>query len=185
MPDWLRPSRVPLRIVCGPPAAGKAAYVEAHATYTELVIDLDAIRAELSEMPLWQPGYGWFNEAVRERNRRLGSLSSRYVRLGGAWLIVPAPKLESRLWWRGKLKPLSVVVLATPAEVCHARIDADPRRALIAAQHHAAVETWWRDYEPERANERSAVQGEGETHPRSRQWGTAGQSQSVPTAIRN
>lgn len=139
---------MPLRIVCGPPAAGKAAYVESRASFTEIVVDLDVIRAELSGMTLSQPGYGWFNEAVRERNRLLGSLSSPYVKLGGAWLIVPAPKLENREWWRRKLRPLSMIVMATPAEDCHARIDSDPRRALVRDQHHAAVDSWWRDFEP-------------------------------------
>jgi hypothetical protein len=41
-------------------------------------------------------------------------------------------------------------VLATPAEVCHARIDADPRRGLVRDLHHAVVDDWWRRYEPMR-----------------------------------
>jgi 5-methylcytosine-specific restriction endonuclease McrA len=146
-PDWLRPSRVPLRIVCGPPGAGKAAYIEAHASYTELVLELDAIRASLSGQPLWYPGMAWFTEAVRHRNRELGKLSSPYAK-GGAWLVVPAPKLETRTWWRTKLRPLSVIVMATPAPICHDRIDSDPRRALVRDQHHAAVDRWWAEYEP-------------------------------------
>lgn len=148
LPDWLRPSRVPLRIVCGPPAAGKAAYVEERSTYTEIVVDLDVIRAELSGLPLYQPGYGWMNEAVRHRNKLLGSLSSPYVKLGGAWLIVPAPKLVTRAWWREKLRPLSLIVMAMPAAECHARIDADERRALVRDQHHRYVDSWWSEYEP-------------------------------------
>lgn len=147
-PDWLRPSRVPLRIVCGPPAAGKAAYVAEHASFTELTLDLDEIRATLSGQPIFQPGYGWLNEAIRRRNAELGKLSSPYVRLGGAWLIVPAPRPETRQWWRDRLQPLSVIVLATPAATCHARIDADPRRHLVRDQHHAAVESWWAEYQP-------------------------------------
>jgi 5-methylcytosine-specific restriction endonuclease McrA len=148
LPDWLRPSRVPLRLVCGPPAAGKAAYVEERSTFTEIVLDLDVIRADLSGMAIYQPGYAWLNEAIRHRNSVLGSLSSPYVKLGGAWLIVPAPKADTRAWWRTKLRPLSVVVLATPAEECHRRIDADPRRALVRDQHHAAVDRWWAEYQP-------------------------------------
>lgn len=161
-PDWLRPSRVPLRIVCGPPASGKAAYVEQHASYTELVLDLDEIRASLSGLPIFQPGYGWLNEAIRHRNAELGKLSSPYVKLGGCWLIVPAPKRETRQWWRDRLQPLSVTVLATPAAECHRRIDADPRRELVRELHHAAVEQWWTEHEPD-------LRGEGKNLSRARE----------------
>jgi 5-methylcytosine-specific restriction endonuclease McrA len=48
IPKWIRPSAIPLTIVCGPPAAGKTSYVREHAQWNDLVIDLDAIIAMLS-----------------------------------------------------------------------------------------------------------------------------------------
>lgn len=147
-PDWLRPSRVPLSIVCGPPGAGKAAYVEQHASFTDIVLELEEIRAQLSGLPLFAPGRGWFSEALHYRNAALGNLSSPYVKVGGCWLVVPAPSAERRLWWSAKLRPLRVLVLATPADQCHAAIDADPRRRDVAGYHHHAVDRWWREYEP-------------------------------------
>lgn len=149
MPDWLRSSRVPLRLVCGPPASGKTTYVDQHVGINEMVLDLDVIRASLSGLPIYQhTGTAGLAEALRYRNSQLGKLHSPYCKLGGAWLIVSAPKLEERAWWRAKLRPMSVVVLATPAEECHARIDADARRSWVADVHHAAVDQWWTDYQP-------------------------------------
>ena len=47
-PDWLRPSIIPLTIVCGPPASGKNHYVRQRAGGTDLMIDLVAIAHELA-----------------------------------------------------------------------------------------------------------------------------------------
>jgi len=160
-PDWLRPSRVALQIVCGPPASGKSTYVSERASFTELVLDLDDIKATLSGLPVYQPGRAWRDEAVRHRNSELGKLSAAYAKLGGAWLIVGEPTPEKRLWWRIKLRPLSIIVLATPAEVCHARIDADPRRDAVRDLHHAAVDAWWRDYCPMPGDRTIRYQGGG------------------------
>ncbi|HLG44752.1 MAG TPA: hypothetical protein VKY24_00810, partial [Reyranella sp.] len=74
-PDWLRPSRVPLQLVCGPPAAGKSQFVNERASFTELVLDLDEIKAALSGLPIYQPGLAWRGEALRHRNASLGRLS--------------------------------------------------------------------------------------------------------------
>jgi hypothetical protein len=145
-PEWLRSSRVPLRLVCGPPASGKTTYVEQHLGINEQVLDLDFIKAQVSGLPLYQPGIAYLDEALRQRNTQLGELHSPYCRLAGCWLIVTAPKVEHRLWWRGKLKPMSVLILATPADVCHARIDADDRRAMVRDLHHREVDRWWASY---------------------------------------
>ena len=151
-PDWLRPSRVPLQIVCGPPAAGKSHFVAERASFTELVLDLAEITATLSGLPLYGPGTAWRDEALRHRNSQLGRLSGPHPNLGGAWLILDEPTSEKRQWWRDRLRPLVVWVLPTPAAVCHARIDADPRRASVADLHHAAVDDWWRRYGPLRGD---------------------------------
>lgn len=158
-PDWLRPSRVPLQIVCGPPAAGKSHFVSERALFTELVLDLDEIKASLSGLPMYQPGTAWRGEALRWRNSQLGRLSAPHVNLGGAWLIVGEPTAEWRHWWRERLRPLVLWVIATPAEVCHARIDADPRRELVRDLHHAVVDDWWRRYEPLRRDRVVSAQG--------------------------
>ena len=52
-PAWLRPSRVPLTIVCGPPASGKSGWVAARVRPKELVLDLDVLMARVSKLPLY------------------------------------------------------------------------------------------------------------------------------------
>ena len=74
-PDWLRPSAVPLNIVCGPPASGKTTLVRERAGPTDLVLDLDAIAASLSGKGLHSWGRQWLDPAMRERNELLGRLS--------------------------------------------------------------------------------------------------------------
>jgi hypothetical protein len=121
-PEWLRPSAIPLTIVCGPPASGKTTYVRDRAKPGDVVIDLDGIMTKL------RPGYthwadggldkGLFNRAVRERNQMLGSLSKATT--GQAWFIVSAPTQQERAWWHRKLGG-KVVLLHPGADECKRR----------------------------------------------------------------
>lgn len=120
-PDWLRPSGIPLTILCGPPCSGKTTYIANHAGPHDTVIDLDTIAAELS------PGYiHWtgaltshlLNQAIRVRNAMLGSLEHKSR--GKAWFIVSAPTKAERDWWQAKLNA-KVILLHPGAEECKRR----------------------------------------------------------------
>lgn len=123
-PEWLRPSAIPLTILCGPPASGKTTYVRERAKPGDIVIDLDTIITSI------QPKYThWssqgidrllLNKAIRQRNSMLGSLSRQTE--GRAWFIVAAPTEAERKWWAGKLG--GTVVLLHPG------LDECKRRAL-------------------------------------------------------
>lgn len=144
-PDWLRPSLVPLTVVCGPPASGKSRYVAEHAGPRDLVIDLDLIAVRLSGQPIHDWDRSWLSAAIRERNDMLGSLSDGRCRRAAAWLIVGEPSSRWRQWWADKLRPVRIVVLETPDEVCCARLS---DRSGERKQHQsAAVYRWWADYE--------------------------------------
>lgn len=102
-PEWLEPSRIPLTIVCGPPCSGKSTLARRSATASDLIVDLDDILLELD--PSYRPWTGnrdHLNEAIRLRNRMLGSLAHRpsFTR---AWFVISAPTAEERAWWQGKL----------------------------------------------------------------------------------
>lgn len=103
-PEWVRPSKSPLTILCGPPCSGKTTYVRTHAGSDDVVIDLDTIKTAL------RPSYvhwtqdidnGLLDRAIRVRNHLLGMLSRSAA--PRAWLIVAAPTDEERQWWRDKL----------------------------------------------------------------------------------
>jgi hypothetical protein len=145
-PEWLRPSMIPLTIICGAPASGKSHYVLAHACRGDLVIDLDVIAARLSGRSLHDWNQTVFDAALRRRNVILGMLSKR-CSWPAAWFIVGEPRAEWRAWWQEMLRPSAIVVLETSADVCLRRIALDPGRAANAARMSEIVTQWWATYE--------------------------------------
>ena len=136
-PAWLRPSAVPLTIVCGPPCAGKTTYVHTHKQAKDTVIDIDSIMAIICPGYVhWQEGESkqFLNRAIRMRNEMLGSLSrqSRYA----AWFIVAAPTAQERAWWARKLG--GTVVLLHPG------VDECKRRAIMRGTPKAieGIDKW-------------------------------------------
>lgn len=138
-PDWLRPSKIPLEIVCGPPCAGKTTYIAERATEADVVIDLDGIMMKLDPAySHWRGGLdqSLFNRAVRVRNALLGTLCRRET--GKAWLIVSAPSPKERDWWHGKL--------GGTVTLLHPGVDECKRRAVQRGTPEAAagVDVWER-----------------------------------------
>lgn len=144
MPEWLRPSAIPLHIVCGPPASGKSTYVAERVGRRDLVVDLNVIAAELSGQPLhgWSRDK-WLSPAIRLRNGMLGELS-KAPRYDAAWLILSAANAEHRQWWADKMRPASITVLEVPAAECMARVRADAQRPRDAT--FEAIGKWWSAY---------------------------------------
>ncbi|MFP4539300.1 MAG: AAA family ATPase, partial [Dichotomicrobium sp.] len=142
MPAGLAPARPALVMVSGAPASGKSHYVGAHAKAGDVVIDLDAILAELTGAQ--GRAVVWDRELVRaaleERNARLRALAASDAER--AWFIVTAARVELRDAWSDALKPRERVVCYAPLSVCKRRIAASPERGPIARQQIAAVERW-------------------------------------------
>lgn len=146
-PDWLRPSTVPLHIVCGPPASGKSTLVRLRCSPDDLILDLDEIAAGLSGLSSHSWGRDWLAPALRSRNELLGRLSRSPCTWPAAWLIVSEPKAERRQWWRDTMKPTTITVLETDATICRARIRADAERASRREMWDSAVIRWWSRYD--------------------------------------
>jgi hypothetical protein len=145
-PEWLRPSTIPLVIVCGAPASGKSTLVEDARGGDDLVIDLDVIASGMAGSTL----HGWSRDryltpAVRQRNEMLGDIGRPTTRWPRAWLIVSEPKAENRQWWHDHLQPERIVVIETPPAICMARAAADPERKRGVT--YDAIGRWWQDYE--------------------------------------
>lgn len=144
-PDWLKPSSIPLTIVCGPPCSGKTTYVAEHAHSSDTVIDLDAIALALR--PDYRHWQGMLTrellfKAIRVRNAMLGSLS-RQDR-GRAWFIVAAPPAAERAWWQKQLGG-ELVLLDPGREECKRRARARGTPNAVAgvdAWHKASVTPW-------------------------------------------
>lgn len=145
-PDWLKPSRVPLTVVCGPPGAGKSTFVRQHAGPADMVLDLDVIAAALSGLPLYTAGRQWVEASLRWRNSRLGLLGTVSSRWPAAWLIVGEPTLRWRDWWRATMRPARTLILGTPRQVCRARIEADLTRPFIEKRLEVC-DSWFLNFE--------------------------------------
>lgn len=141
-PAWLKPSVIPVTLVCGPPAAGKNAYVDQHKGRHDLVVDVDAIASSMARTTTHAWGVKWLPQAIRRRNAVLGTLSTDEARrYGRAWVLVGEPDAERRQWWVDTLG-VEVVVVETPADTCEARIATDPDRSGQAGKARA----WWSAY---------------------------------------
>jgi len=152
-PQSLRPSRIPLVLVCGAPCSGKTKFVESKAGAHDLIIDLDTIASGLAGTTrhAWRRS-DWLTLALKARNAllmQLGEEASVYQR---AWLIVGAPNRLEREWWRDRLHPERIVVLETGQDTCLDRLFADPERRLNRAVSTVGIHGWWQRYS-RRAND--------------------------------
>lgn len=113
----------------------------------DLVLDLDAIASELSGLPPHAWSTQWLDPALRVRNELLGRLSRTPTTWPAAWLIVSEPKAERRQWWFDTMKPESITVLETHADLCRSRIRQDADRADRFDSVSEAVTQWWSTYD--------------------------------------
>lgn len=145
IPFGIKPSAVPVTLVCGPPASGKSSYVARHARQGDLVIDFDVYRKQVG-------GRKWDNDpAIRAkafalRDADINSLASRQS--GAAWLIVMAPTTAERAMWADALgSRLQVHLLAVDAVTCKLRVRSDPTRQQVVTAMDDAIDRWWQSYD--------------------------------------
>jgi 5-methylcytosine-specific restriction protein A len=151
--DLLR-SAIPLTLVCGAPGSGKSTYVGNHKQAGDIVIDIDAITAEIAGTSVRSNETRLHLQAAMiERNRRLQALA-RESRATRAWFIIGAPSGGERDRWAIGLGAERVIVIEAPADECIERINRDANRAPIADELARAVWDWWARYSP---SQRDAV----------------------------
>lgn len=143
-PADLKPSAIPLTIVCGAPGSGKSHHVREHAGPHDIVIDLDAIKAELAGCAIYSAEPRWTGPALEERNRMLRSLAVAVQEMDSnhAWFIVSAPEPAERDWWQRELGG-TVHVMDTDEAMCVARINADHRRIGHRERMTARAAEWF------------------------------------------
>jgi len=143
-------------LVAGPPCSGKTTYALAHAAAGDEVLDYDVVFAELSGLPLYEREFGHADAVGAEFQRRLARIRQGFV-------IRCAPNKQHRAIIR-RIHRAASVVLAVPAEICHARLRASDRPEQVKPGLHQAIDAWWDEYEPSTsADETVSDGGEGQT----------------------
>lgn len=137
-PTWLKPSRVPVVIVCGPPAAGKSTWVDEASGRNDLVIDVDRILARLNGGQAHQVGGRHLGQAIRARNIMLADLARTDATR--AWFITSAPTAAERQWWSDQLGGASrcIIRVMDPGQQECAR-----RAIARGTPHHVPVIAAW------------------------------------------
>ncbi|MBL8773357.1 MAG: AAA family ATPase [Phenylobacterium sp.] len=156
-PSGIGRSYIPLNLICGPPGAGKSAYVRAHAQPRDLVLCFDELARQMFGRGRAAPervGATLTDKQVfavlEERNRLLADLArpDTSLRWRWAWLIALEPIAEHREWW-ARTMGARVFVLPTPADECLRRIQADTTAGDDRGPRAAdLVRSWWSTYRP-------------------------------------
>jgi 5-methylcytosine-specific restriction enzyme A len=131
-----------IKLICGPPAAGKSTYVRAHAGLGDIVIDLDMIARDQGMGRVRADDA--LKSLLQERNNRLAALA-REPAQRTAWVILGAPTQRLRRWWCEALGVQSedvVMLLPTRSEL-HRRVLNDPDRKQVIDQHLLWIDKWF------------------------------------------
>jgi hypothetical protein len=146
IPHFIRPSAVPVFLVCGPPGAGKSTLVRKRAYPADVIVDFDTYLKAAGGQK-WDTDPAKVKQAFAARDDVLRSLATRDR--GRAWVIAIAPSRAERLAWQTALRRVSILMLDVPADTCKARIRADAERTHAADLMCSAVDDWWRTYAAE------------------------------------
>jgi len=143
LPFNLRRPAIPVTLICGPPAAGKTTWVDAHKQPGDTVISLDDCKVHVGGR-MWDTDHDVWHKAIKYRDSRLRGLASLHH--GHAYVVIGAPTIVERNAWCAALGvPLDrLMVLATPAAVCLQRIRTDPARSHARVGLMDGVLRWHR-----------------------------------------
>ena len=141
IPDNVKPSGIPVVLVCGPPASGKTTWAQARAQANDVVIDLDDYCVNVGGAK-WDTRKDIIRKAFRLRDGAIHSLHR--LTQGTCYLIVTAPTDAERKTWAKALSQTTIKIIATHEDECIARINAEPSRKDAATRQIEAVKHWWR-----------------------------------------
>lgn len=130
-----------MKVVIGPPGAGKSTYVRERMKFGDLVVDVDELFRALTLRPMWEHPPMAINAVLSVRDHVIENLRP-------AWVVSTNARADYREGMRERYEA-EVVVLETPAAVCLARIEADGREGEWGER----VARWWEEYERDERDE--------------------------------
>lgn len=131
IPHYVKPSAVPVHLVCGPPGAGKTTYVRQNSKPGDIIIDFDLIRESLG-MTRENSKYRDIRRVLRRRDTIIRGLHEA----SGceAWIVMLAPTRAERREWKRALGGVTVHKINTEADECKRRIALDKTREGIGVR---------------------------------------------------
>lgn len=120
-----------IRLVCGPPGAGKNTYVEQHRKDSDTVVDLDQIRQS-------------FRDDATAKTVRAALETAAHERDDDVWIIRTLADPKHRHDHAQKVGADEVVVIATPADVATSRAQGRDGNTDLAEP----IQRWWDTYQP-------------------------------------
>lgn len=124
-----------VRLITGPPGAGKNTYVEKHMKDGDVVIDWDVMQSTFPHM----------SHDTLKQVRQIAEDSLKGVE-GDAWVIRCAPDAQKRTELATSLGAEEVVVLETDAETAKANVVKRNRNPEKNEQVFSAIDNWWSQY---------------------------------------
>ena len=132
-----------VRLVCGPPGAGKSTLVREKRRDGDLVIDLDDIRASVG------------SEATARTLRSVMEDGARAHEDGDVWIVRTLRDPAARAEFAARVGVDEITVLDVDADTAKARVSARDG----SDEKHPAIDRWWAQNTPEGVNEEEPALG--------------------------
>lgn len=126
---------MPVRLITGPPGAGKNTYIKEHGKEGDFIVDFDAIREAYPQMGL--DGWKAIRSVLEEQAKSFD---------GDAWVIRCVADAEKRQTLAQSLGAIETVVLETPADVAKERVKERNRNPERNDEVFGAIDEWWSQY---------------------------------------